>query len=52
MGDISNYKQPDLAILSDEEQVMMSESTDNGPQSKEDQAKTAELPQQPGSAVK
>lgn len=41
----------ELAKLSDEEQVMRSESTDNGPQSKEDQAKTAELPQGPGSVV-
>lgn len=46
MGDIE-----DLARMSEEEQVMRAENTDNGPQSHEDALKTAHLPQEPGSVV-
>lgn len=42
----------DISKLSDADQVKLSENTDNGPQSKEDAIKTANLPQDPGSVVK
>lgn len=41
----------DISTLSDEEQVMRLESTDNGPKSHEDAIKTSHLPQEPGSVV-
>ncbi len=41
----------DISELSDEEQVALATSTDNGPKSPEDATKTANLPQDPGSVV-
>ena len=41
----------DISELSDEEQLALVRDTDNGPKSPEDEAKTAALPQDPGSVV-
>jgi len=41
----------DISTLTDEEQLELLERTDNGPKSHEDSVKTANLPQEPGSAV-
>lgn len=42
----------DISKLSDKEQFLLLDDTENGPRSHEDAVKTQHLPQEPGSVVK
>ena len=48
---MAKLTEEELADLPDDVQVAMAENTDNGPQSEEDEAVDATLPQEPGSVV-